>query len=152
MSFSLPGLLVSVAILAPSLLLIAFPPRGAPATPPRIPAPLAVLERAGQAGCLVAPALTGLAPGSAWWLTGIAVSTAAYYGVWLRYFLSQRQYSALYSSIGALPVPLAVFPVLAFGFSAAWLHSVWVGLATVILAVGHIGSSLRTAASARDST
>ena len=144
MTFSLPGLLVSVAILAPSFLLIAFPPRGAPA-PPRIPMLLTVLERVGQAGCLIAPTLTGQPPGSAWWMGGIIAAIAAYYAVWIRYFTSRRAFSALYAPVGPLPVPLAVFPVLGFGLAAGWLESWWVGLAAAALAVGHIGSSLRTA-------
>jgi hypothetical protein len=144
MTFSLPGLLVSMAILSPSLLLIAFPPRGTP-TPPRIPMWLTILERVGQAGCIIAPALTGQTPGSAWWLGGAIAAIAAYYAVWIRYFVSRRAFSALYAPVGPLPVPLAVFPVVGFGLAAGWLGSWWAGLAAAVLAVGHIGSSLRTA-------
>ncbi|MBM9468728.1 hypothetical protein [Nakamurella leprariae] len=59
MTFSLAGLLVSLAVLTPNLLLAVAPPRDRPTVLPTLPGPIVVLERVGQAGCLVAPALTG---------------------------------------------------------------------------------------------
>jgi hypothetical protein len=59
--FSPYGLAVGLAVLAPNLLLIWFPPTTRPASV-RVPLPLAWLERAGQAACLVVPEIT--APGT----------------------------------------------------------------------------------------
>ena len=124
--------------------------------------PLTVLERAGQAGCLVAPAMTGSSMvgsgGRVGWLVLVVVSVAIYYGLWVRYFRRGRSFAALYAPLRlrpgvgsgggvawSVPVPMAVFPVLGFLAAAAWLGSWWAAAAALALAIGHIGSALRIA-------
>lgn len=146
MSLSLAGFCVSAAILAPNLLLLAFPARGTPTIRMR-PRPLIVgLEMAGQAGCLVAPVLTGVMPTSPTLAVAggllVGLFIAGYYALWVRFFLRGRPFGQLYSPIGFLPVPMAVLPVLAFGAAAIWLGSWWAGAAALVLACGHIPAAL----------
>ncbi|CAN5540348.1 hypothetical protein BH10ACT7_BH10ACT7_12190 [soil metagenome] len=142
MGFSLAGLLLSVVILAPSILLIAFMPRDMPKHVPSGGWLLTGLERAGQAATLVVPAITGNDGRFSWWMIAVILFVLGYYALWLRYFLGGRQFADLYRPAGPLPVPMAILPVLAFGAGALWLQSAWLGLATLVLAVGHIGTSL----------
>ncbi len=136
MGFSLAGLVVSLAILAPTLLL-----RGAPAPPPpAVPAVLTGLERAGQAGCLVLPALTGDPTGRGW-LVVVLAAVLGYYALWARYLYGGRRLALLYAPLGPIPVPMAVLPVLAFLAAALWLASWPVAVAVAVLAVGHLPTS-----------
>ncbi len=139
MGFSWLGLLVSLGILAPSFLLMLFPPTEALPTP-RISPVFTATEKVGQAGCLAIPVLSerGFAePGSTVALTLMLASIAAYYGLWARYLFRGRHPLTLYGPLWRIPVPMAVFPVLAFGFAALWIGSWWLAVATVILAAGH---------------
>ncbi|WP_100344662.1 hypothetical protein [Compostimonas suwonensis] len=138
MEFSVAGLLVSLAILAPNLLLLAWPPRDQPKPVPSTGFALSAAERAGQAGCLVAPALTGGPPHLDGWLLLLVVFVGAYWALWLRYLLTGRRFARLYEPLGPIPVPMAVFPVLAFAATAGWLGTWWLAAATVVLAVGHL--------------
>ena len=112
MTFSIAGLAVSILVLAPNLLLLAAPPRDGIRT--RDAGIVAtVLERAGQAGCLVAPFLTGGAATWSLWLVPVVLAVAGYLALWGRY-LAERRFATLYRSAGPLPIPMAVLPVVAF--------------------------------------
>jgi hypothetical protein len=137
-SFSWVGLAIGLAVLAPNLLLLRFPPRDGMRRVP-VPLGLTILERAGQAGCLALVAFPlGEHP---WWLVGVTAAELAYLALWARYLLRGRTFALLYRRLGPLPVPMAVFPVLAFGLAAAWGASPWLAVATVVLAAGHIPAS-----------
>lgn len=141
MGFSPLGLLVSALVLAPNLLMLRFPPRPSlPST--RVPWPLTWAERAGQALCLVVPAITE--PGTiAWgWSVLVAAAVAAYLALWGRYLTTGRRADVLFGSVLRVPVPMAILPVVAFLATAAWLANPWIGIAAVVLAIGHIPSSL----------
>lgn len=142
MGFSLLGLIVSIVVLAPNLLLLRFPPRGRNIVA-QVPQPLGWVERAGQALCLVVPAVTQ--PGAIvwWWVAPAAVALATYYGLWGRYLVGREQ-ALLYASLWRVPVPMAVTPVVVFLSAAAWLGNPWIALAAVILAAGHIPVALLT--------
>ena len=60
-------------------------------------------------------------------------------------YLVERRTASLYRPLGrawfALPIPMAVFPALAFLSAAGWLGSVYVGAATLVLAAGHLPNS-----------
>ena len=102
MSFTLPGLLVALAVLAPNALLLVFrPTTGIPRT---TDAGLlfTILERTGQVGCLVVLTLSG-ARGVDGWLVGTLIVVAGYWALW----------------------------------AASW----WLGIAVVLLAVGHLANS-----------
>lgn len=141
MEISLAGLGLSLAVLAPNLLLVVAPPAGVPATMPSVPRTLTVLERAGQAGCLVAPALTGGSGGLSGVLLLVVVLVAGYHGLWVRYLTTGRRFATLYAPLGPVPVPMAILPVLAFGVGAIWLASWPLAVASVVLAAGHVPTS-----------
>ena len=145
MTFSLPGLLLSLAILAPSFLLLAWPARSQPEVLPKSGWLLAWLERGGQAACLVVPAITGGAVHPDVWLAAVIVFLGLYYALWVRYFVAGREFALLYRPLAFVPVPMAVFPVLAFLAGAGWLKSWWLAGAAVVLGIGHIALSYRIA-------
>lgn len=139
MTFSIAGAVVSLVVLLPNLLLVAFPPRAA--SPTRGAGPIAtILERAGQAGCLVLPFLFGGPAVGSWWLVPLVLAVGAYLALWGRY-LVERRTASLYRPLGPLPIPMAVFPVLAFLSAGGWLDSVAVGVAALVLAAGHLPNS-----------
>jgi len=139
--FSLFGLITAIAVLAPNFLLLAFPPLSERMIP-RTPALLIGVERAGQALCLVVPVITAAGTLSWWWLLAVAVAVTGYHLLWVRYLLRGRMMVDLYRPLWNVPVPMAVLPVLVFLFCAAWLNNPWVAGAAVVLAAGHIPSSL----------
>lgn len=144
MGFSVLGLALSLAIFAPSLSLIWFPPR--PALPAgAVPRPVTALERAGQALCVTVPALTVGTSVNGWWLPLVAALVVAYWALWVRYLVTGRRLAALFGPVWGVPVPLALLPVAAFLAGAPWLENPWVAIAASVLAAGHIPSSLITA-------
>lgn len=141
MGFSGYGLAVGLAVLAPNLLLIRRPP--VPPLPAvRVPLALTWLERAGQAACLVVPAIT--APGmlTAGWVIPLVVALVAYYALWARYLLTDRSPAALYGPLWTAPVPMAILPVIVFFSAAAWLGNPWIAASAAALAAGHIPAAL----------
>lgn len=148
MGFSALGLTVGLAVLAPNLLLLVFPPR-TPLPAAQVPAPLAWIERTGQALCLVVPAAT--LPGElvGWWAVPTFAALAGYYALWARYLLTGRNGVALYLPWWAIPVPMALLPVMVFLCTSAWLSNPWIALAAAVLAVGHIPASAIIARQAR---
>ncbi|GGM59339.1 hypothetical protein [Microbacterium saperdae] len=143
MGFSLLGLIVSIAVLAPNLLLLWFPPHGQN-TVARVPRLLEGVERMGQALCLVVPAIT--LPGAIvwWWALPAVLALAIYYGLWGRYLVAGRAQALLYASLWRVPVPMAVMPVVVFLCAAAWLSNPWIAIAAAVLALGHIPVALLT--------
>ena len=138
--FSVAGLLIALAILAPNALLLVFPPAGGIPKIPDAGIVLTALERAGQVGCLGLLAASGTEPFSGW-LVGSLACILAYWSLWARYIARGRKFAELYAALGFIPVPMAVFPVLAFAFAALWLASPWLGIAVAVLAVGHLANS-----------
>lgn len=146
--FSPLGLIVSIAVLAPNLILLWRPP----ATKPpelRVPPPFEWFERAGQALCLVAPAIT--VPGwIAWgWAIPAGLALAAYYGLWIRYLAGGRRLAFLYAPVWHVPVPMAILPVAVFLCAAAWLGNAWIAGSAALLAAGHIPVALLTSRAIR---
>lgn len=155
MTWSIPGLVLSLAVLAPALLLLAWRPTSVPDAVDDGGSVWGAIEKAGQAGCLVAPFLTGMAGGASiaagvrFAALGVTVAAVGvYYALWVRY-LRGRRFVDLYRPWGPVPVPMAVFPVIAFGVSAVWLQSWWVAAAALVLAIGHIGCAWRIWSSIR---
>lgn len=144
MGFSPWGLAVSVAVLAPNLLLVWLPPRQ-PLPRVSVPWPIGVAERAGQALCLVVPAVTE--PGATrWgWSAVVAASVVAYWMLWGRYLATGRRAHALYAPVWRVPVPMALLPVAAFLATGLWLDDLWAVGAALVLAAGHIPVSALTA-------
>ena len=132
---------MSIAVLAPNLLMLKYPPR------PRLPAvavpwPLNWLERIGQALCLVIPAIT--AAGTLVWVWSVPalLALAGYYALWARYLRRGQRAGDLYAPVWRVPVPMAILPVIVFLAAAGWLANPWIGVAGIVLAAGHIPSAL----------
>lgn len=62
---------------------------------------------------------------------------ALYYVVWIRYFIGGRDVALLGEKFLFVPLPLAVFPVLYFFFSAIWVHNYIAAVLMVIFGVAH---------------
>lgn len=146
LEFSPLGLVLSIAVLVPNFLLFVFPPHGAR---PAVEVPLLTvwLERLGQALCLVVPVITASSLIAWAWVALVLPALVVYYALWGRYLVGGRRWSLLYSSLGVVPVPMAVFPVVVFLGAAGWFGNAWLTLAGVILAAGHIPASIITAKS-----
>jgi len=145
MGFSLPGLILAVAILAPSFLLVPFPPMDAPHPAPRTSRVAGVLERVGQIGCLVLAVIVAPVLGHPGWLVALIILVALYYLLWGRYLAGGRHFRLLYAPLGPIPVPLAVAPVLAFLAASFWVQNWFLTAAAVVLGVGHITVSAQIA-------
>jgi len=141
MEFSILGTILAAVLLAPSLLFAVLPPQDKPAATPAVPALLVGVERAGQAACLVALVFSGTAVGQDLFLILTLAAIAAYYCVWLRYFLGGRSFALAFGPLWSVPVPLAILPVLAFLFAGLWSGSIWLLLAALLLGIGHIPAS-----------
>lgn len=145
LGFSLAGLAVSLAVLAPNLALVWAPPRDWSAIRVTVPLPVSALERVGQIGCLVLPAISGTHGHVDPWLVLLVLLVAIYHGLWVRYLLTGRRTAQLYAPLGPVPVPMAVVPVLAFLVAAIWLTTWPLAVAGALLAVGHLTTAARTA-------
>ena len=73
---------------------------------------------------------------SPWFYFGI-VFLVLYYIVWIRYFMGGRDVALLGKSFLFVPMPLAVFPVLYFLFSAIWLHNYIAAIIMVVFGIAH---------------
>lgn len=143
MGFSWIGLLITGVILLPNLLMIALPPKNTSEQVKSAGALFTTIERVGQAVCFLLPVFSRgaiEAAGLSMWLILAAVCIAVYYGLWIRYAV-KREFRLLFVPLWWIPIPMAVFPVLAFAFIALWIQSVWLGIAAIILAVGHFTNS-----------
>lgn len=108
---------------------------------------LLALERVGQV--LVSCAVLifsdyNLRPWSnwSWWLV-ISFSLMVLYEIyWIRYFRSERSMLDFYSSLFGIPVAGATLPVSAFLLLAIYGKNIVLGIAIVILGIGHIGIHL----------
>jgi len=137
-------LVVSAVVLLPNLLLLALPPR-TPLPRPRVPALWTGAERAGQALCLVVPAITSPGAVAPWWSLVVVLAVAGYLALWAHYVRTDRQAAALFAPVWRVPVPMAILPVVAFVGTAAWLMNPWIAASAVVLGLGHIPSSLARA-------
>jgi|NGEPerStandDraft_6_1074524.scaffolds.fasta_scaffold07871_3 hypothetical protein len=143
MGFSWVGLIFSAAMLAPSLLLFAFPPVDAAASSSvAVPRLVVVLEAVGRAACLVIPPISASFqhPIDVWFVLA-ALCFISYLALWGRYLARGRRTALLSRPWAGIPIPLAVFPVLTFAFGAAWGRSSWLAGATLLLALGHVTGS-----------
>lgn len=73
------------------------------------------------------------------WLGGALLLMAAYIICWVRYFTGKRVLSDMYRPFLGIPIPLAVLPVAAVLLLAVYGRVIWLGMAGVILGIGHIG-------------
>lgn len=144
MGFSLLGTLMALILLAPSMLMIKFPPENVPAGVRDAGSVFIILERIGQLGCIGILAISkdnfqhvkfGILAAL------IVLFIMIYYGLWIRYIVKGQQFKLLWDPLVFIPIPMAVIPVCAFGLAAIWGKSIWLSLAVVCLAIGHLANS-----------
>ena len=61
---------------------------------------------------------------------------------WIRYFRSKKTMKDFYSSILGIPIAGATLPVLAFILLAIYGDNIFLGIAVLLLGIGHIGIHL----------
>ena len=61
---------------------------------------------------------------------------------WIRYFRSKKTMKDFYSSILGIPIAGATLPVLAFMLLAIYGENIFLGIAVLLLGIGHIGIHL----------
>ena len=147
MGFSWEGILLDIVMLLPSIVSAILPPQGAPALTTELAPVFAVLERAGQVGCVIVLALSRDALHKKTidvWFVLMALCLVLYYTTWVRYFAGGRNAVWLGRPLLGIPIPLAVLPIGVFAFAAIWAGSPWLALATAVLAAGHIPISWHT--------
>ena len=77
------------------------------------------------------------------WLLVLSFALMVLYEIyWIRYFRSKKTMEDFYSSILGIPVAGATLPVLAFLSLAVYGKNIILGVAVLILGIGHIGIHL----------
>ncbi|MCL1851821.1 MAG: hypothetical protein FWF88_02175 [Peptococcaceae bacterium] len=105
---------------------------------------LLVFERCGQVLCTITVLFFsdtnphGLEPWLSW-LVASALLMVLYEGFWLRYFRGGCTLRDFYRPFLGAPAPGAVLPVAAFLLLGIYGRLIWLVVASVILAIGHIG-------------
>ncbi|WP_019156031.1 hypothetical protein [Robertmurraya massiliosenegalensis] len=147
MGFSIVGLTIVMCILAPNILYSIYPPYNIPAGMKDKESIFTIFERLGQFGCIfllivLKDSIDDNAIDIYFILMTICI--VFYYFLWIRYFVQGRSLSSLFKPLGMIPIPMAFFPVLAYAFAALWLQSIWLAVAVILLAIGHLVNSWKT--------
>ena len=80
--------------------------------------------------------------GWSWWLIMAFALMIPYEVYWVRYFRSPKSMRDFYRSLLGIPVAGATLPVLAFLMLAIYGRNILLGIAVIILGIGHIGIHL----------
>ena len=80
--------------------------------------------------------------GWSWWLIMAFALMILYEVYWVRYFRSPKSMRDFYRSLIGIPVAGATLPVLAFLLLAIYGKNIVLGIAVIILGIGHIGIHL----------
>ncbi len=147
MGFSFYSLLVTILIMLPNLLFVIFPPKNLPAQLRDGGTLLNIMEHGGRIvffGLFLFTATqTQPLKFSLFWALTIFF-LLCYFALWIRYFRSQRDFRLLMDNVYRIPVPMAVFPILALLFAALWLKAYLSIPALACFAIGHVTNSLIT--------
>lgn len=139
------GMILTLLVLFPNIIWMAFPPRDLPGRvetkPNRLQKVMAILEGSGRISVFTIPFFyqLNLTRPADWlaFLVGVAALFLYYLG-WFRYYRNGRKYRFLFEPLFRIPIPMAVSPVLCFLAGAALLRS-WPLLAgTLALGIGHL--------------
>lgn len=142
--FSLVGISYFLLLLIPNLLWLKFKPASYQIAQASEKLWLVLIERIGQLLVCVAlifhddldvrPTIFGI------WPILISILCMALYLIcWIRYFQSHHTLGDFYAPLGILPIPLATLPVLGIALLALYETNAFLGWATLVFAVGHIG-------------
>ncbi|WP_435921373.1 hypothetical protein [Paenibacillus sp. DYY-L-2] len=139
---------IPLVIFWPSLLFIKWPPKDNPrALQEKSGIVVTAAEGIGRLGVMIIPffyEIRTLEYDQILSLTAMAVLLIFYYYGWFRYLKNDRKLGVLFSPQWGIPVPMAVSPVLYFGFASLLLHSWTLLLSSLIFGAGHILASLNT--------
>lgn len=80
--------------------------------------------------------------GWSWWLIMAFALMILYEVYWVRYFRSPKSMRDFYRSLLGIPVAGATLPVFAFLLLAIYGRNILLGIAVIILGIGHIGIHL----------
>ncbi len=147
MEFSIIGLSIGVLIFLPNLLYIVFPPKNVPEGLKDAGIIFTLLERIGQVGCLAILIMSKANYENIRidiWFVLMVLCIILYYSLWIRYVVKGQVFSLCFKPLLFLPIPMAIFPVFAFGFAAIGGKSIYMGIAVVLLALGHFVNSWHT--------
>jgi len=146
---------VLLPVLLPNLIWLLFPrrPPNEPLVPPIEPRlkPLVVLEGAGRVAVFAMPFFleSSIHTGLDRVLVAIgALALLVYYLCWARFFIRGRQSSLLFAPLGALPIPLAVSPVVYFLAYAGLARSLLMAVVTAAFGLVHAWLSLKRVSAA----
>jgi len=141
MVFSIVGTIIGILIVIPSIIFFTiYPPKNVNVDIKEPPKVFIILERLGQATCLMSLVISK----NFFKLSNInifmvlmIICILIYYGLWIRYVICGRDSILMLKPFLFVPIPGAFFPVCAFGFAALWGSYIWLGISTIILAIGH---------------
>jgi hypothetical protein len=139
------SLLIPLMIMLPNLIFFKSQPQNIPGEKSKNSL-YTVAEGIGRFGVIVVPLFFSIQIQNKSEMISLIVmilSLVMYYIGWVRYFRNNREYTLLFSPMMSVPVPLAISPIVYFLLASVILHSVYMLIFSVILAAGHIPSSLR---------
>lgn len=146
--FSYVGLIYLVMLMAPNIIWTKNQPKDYEKYVGNENRLLLSLERIGEvlvSGTALIFSDFNLRPWSSWswWLVISFAAMILYEIFWIRYFKSEKTMKDFYSSILGIPVAGASLPVFSFFMLAIYGKNVILGIAVLILGIGHIGIHLQ---------
>lgn len=142
------SMVIPIVIFLPNFMFFAYPPRNMPAeTGIQENWIYQMTEGIGRIGVLAAPIFSPIHIGNRTEIMatiGMIIFLALYYVGWVRYFIGNREFKLLFTPMMGIPVPLALSPILYFLCASIVLHSIFLLICSVILAIGHIPLSVKT--------
>lgn len=145
MGFSLVGTIIAIIMLLPNIIFfIKFPPERVEGEKSNSPKVFEILEKLGQAGCIISLVFLKdfFKIGNINWIAiAIIICTATYYALWIVVVIKGGDFSIMLKPLWIIPIPGAVLPVCVFLFTALWGTCIWLGIAAVVLAIGHCAIS-----------
>ena len=139
------NLIIPLLVFIPNLVYLKLQPQNAPQEQLSIPKYLKIIEWIGRAGMIITPLFSPFYAGSVageLGLIAMIVFLCLYYAGWGRYLLNGRIYEYLYLPLLGIPVPLAISAVVYFLYASFLISSIWLFIATLVFAAGHIPISV----------
>ena len=142
--FSYVGLVYLILLMVPNIIWTKYQPKDYEKYVLNENKILLMLERIGEVlvSCLVLIfADFNIKPWTSWslWLVVSFMAMILYEVYWIRYFISDSTIQDFYSSILGVPVAGATLPVIGFFLLAVYGKNIPLGIAVIVLGVGHIG-------------
>lgn len=144
MGFSSIGLTIILIIFAPNLLYVKYSPKDIPNDLKDVSVFFTMLERGGQVAFFIILVLSKNNYQTIkinMWFVLMVINIIGYYALWIRYVIKGHYFSLLFKPIWIIPIPMAIFPVLAFGFASLLGKSIYLGIAVVVFSIGHFVNS-----------